>query len=127
MTSEQLSLDHGAFGISLAEARSMDPQQSLVLSVGYGALIKGSNSTVSRSAFTDSNIGVFVGVEPSGLERKEARVLGQRRRIISNCGPSLVQPRPRRAVLLDRRGVRVLAGGTPRVCPTLRTAGCERA
>ena len=46
MTSDQLSLDHGAFGISLAEARSMDPQQSFVLSVGYGALIKGSNSTV---------------------------------------------------------------------------------
>ena len=46
MFAEQLSLDHGAFGISLAEARSMDPQQSLVLSVGYGALIKGSKSTV---------------------------------------------------------------------------------
>jgi acyl carrier protein len=46
MTSDQLSLDHGAFGISLAEARSMDPQQSLVLSVGYSALIKGSNSIV---------------------------------------------------------------------------------
>ena len=74
MTPDQLSLDHGAFGISLAEARSMDPQQSLVLSVGYGALIKGSNSTVSRSEFTNSNIGVFVGVEPSGLERKEASV-----------------------------------------------------
>jgi acyl transferase domain-containing protein len=74
MTSDQLNLDHGAFGISLAEARSMDPQQSLVLSVGYGALAKGSNSTVSRGAFTNSNIGVFVGVEPSGLERKEASV-----------------------------------------------------
>ena len=68
MTSDQLCLDHGAFGISLAEARSMDPQQSLVLQVGYGALIKTSNSTVSRSSFTNSNIGVFVGVEPSGLQ-----------------------------------------------------------
>ena len=68
MTADQLSFDHGAFGISLAEARSMDPQQGLVLSVGYGALIKGSNSTISRSAFTNSNIGVFVGVEPSGLK-----------------------------------------------------------
>ena len=68
MTSDQACLDHGAFGISLAETRSMDPQQSLVLSVGYSALIKGSNSTVSRSTFTNSNIGVFVGVEPSGLE-----------------------------------------------------------
>lgn len=43
MTSDQLSLDHGAFGISLAEARSMDPQQNLVLSVGYGALCQGAN------------------------------------------------------------------------------------
>ena len=74
MSADQLSFDHGAFGISLAEARSMDPQQGLVLSVGYGALIKGSNSTVSRSMFTNSNIGVFVGVEPSGLEKQEANV-----------------------------------------------------
>ena len=41
MFADQLSLDHGAFGISLAEARSMDPQQNLVLSVGYGALCQG--------------------------------------------------------------------------------------
>ena len=46
MSAEQLSFDYGAFGISLAETRSMDPQQSLVLSVGYSALIKGSNSIV---------------------------------------------------------------------------------
>ena len=52
----------------------MDPQQSLVLSVGYSALIKGSNLTVSRSTFTNANVGVFVGVEPSGLEKKEASV-----------------------------------------------------
>ena len=55
----------------------MDPQQSLVLSVGYGALIKGSGSSYSinsRSTFTNSNVGVFVGVEPSGLEKKEASV-----------------------------------------------------
>ena len=46
MSADQLCLDHGAFGISLSEARSMDPQQSLVLSVGFGALIKGSSSIV---------------------------------------------------------------------------------
>ena len=77
MSADQLSFDHGAFGISLAEARSMDPQQSLVLGVGYGALIKGSNSSssaISRSMFANSNTGVFVGVEPSGLETKEASV-----------------------------------------------------
>ena len=52
----------------------MDPQQSLVLGVGYGVLRQGSDSSSSRSSFTNSNIGVFVGVEPSGLERKEASV-----------------------------------------------------
>ena len=74
MSANQLSFDHGAFGISLAEARSMDPQQGLVLSVGYGVLRQGSEFSSSRSSFTDSNIGVFVGVEPSGLAKKEASV-----------------------------------------------------
>ena len=68
MTADQLSLDHGAFGISLAEARSMDPQQGLVLSVGYSVLRQGSEFSSSPSSFTNSNTGVFVGVEPSGLE-----------------------------------------------------------
>ena len=74
MSADQLSLDHGAFGISLAEARSMDPQQGLVLSVGYSVLRQGSDFSSSRSSFTNSNTGVFVGVEPSGLEKKEASV-----------------------------------------------------
>ena len=74
MLADQLSLDHGAFGISLAEARSMDPQQSLVLSVGYSVLRQGSDFLSSRSSFANSNTGVFVGVEPSGLEKKEASV-----------------------------------------------------
>jgi acyl transferase domain-containing protein len=74
MTSDQLSLDHGAFGISLAEARSMDPQQGLVLGVGYSVLRRGSDFSSSRSSFTNSNTGVFVGVEPSGLAKNEASV-----------------------------------------------------
>ena len=69
---DQLGLDHGAFGISAAEARSMDPQQSLVLCVGYGALRGGifelsTDSKVARDTLTNSNVGVFVGVEASGL------------------------------------------------------------
>ena len=43
MSTDQLSFDHWAFGISLAEARSMDPQQNLVLGVGYGVLCQGAN------------------------------------------------------------------------------------
>ena len=74
MTLDQLCLDYGVFGISLAEARSMDPQQSLVLSVGYSVLRQGSDLSSSQSSFTNSNTGVFVGVEPSGLESKEASV-----------------------------------------------------
>ena len=74
MSADQLFFDYGIFGISLAEARSMDPQQSLVLSVGYSVLRQGSDSSSSRSSFTNSNTGVFVGVEPSGLEKNEASV-----------------------------------------------------
>ena len=43
MSTDQLSFDHWAFGISLAEARSMDSQQNLVLGVGYGVLCQGAN------------------------------------------------------------------------------------
>ena len=89
MSAEQLSLDHGAFGISLAEARSMDPQQSLVLSVGYGALCQGANfnqteSEIGRNSFTNSNIGVFVGVEASGLS-----VLNHNSSVFSASGGAL--------------------------------------
>ena len=45
-----------------------------MLSVGYSVLRQGSDFSSSRSSFTNSNIGVFVGVEPSGLEKKEASV-----------------------------------------------------
>ena len=42
----------------------MDPQQNLVLSVGYSALRQGGNLLSS----INSNIGVFVGLEASGLK-----------------------------------------------------------
>ena len=70
---DQLGLDRAAFGISAAEARSMDPQQSLVLCVGYDALRGGDGfesstaATARRDALANSSVGVFVGVEPSGL------------------------------------------------------------
>lgn len=70
----QLSIDHGAFGISTAEARSLDPQQNLVLCVGYDALRRGNNFVPSadaptvRGSLVNSNVGVFVGVEASGLK-----------------------------------------------------------
>ena len=38
---EDLELESRAFGISAAEAESMDPQQVFVLHVGYGALVSG--------------------------------------------------------------------------------------
>ena len=75
---DQLGLDHGAFGISAAEARSMDPQQRLVLCVGYGALRDGifessTDSKVARDTLTNSGVGVFVGVEASGLVAGQAQ------------------------------------------------------
>ena len=45
-----------------------------MLSVGYSVLRQGSEFSSTRSSFTNSNIGVFVGVEPSGLQMKEASV-----------------------------------------------------
>ena len=55
----------------------MDPQQSLVLGVGYGALRGGGDFAAStrppsvRSALTRADVGVFVGVEPSGLSSRQ--------------------------------------------------------
>ena len=72
-------LDNEAFGISALEARSMDPQQSFVLHVGYAVLVRGQESDGidaerGRDALMYSGVGVFVGVEPSGLVAGEASV-----------------------------------------------------
>ena len=71
---DQLRIDRAAFGISVAEARSLDPQQRLVLRVGYGVLLGSRGGSTSpfggatlRDALTNSAVGVFVGVEASGL------------------------------------------------------------
>ena len=70
---DQLGLDRAAFGISAAEARSMDPQQSLVLGVAYGALRgddrfeASTDASARRDALANTGVGVFVGVEASGL------------------------------------------------------------
>jgi hypothetical protein len=49
----------------------MDPQQSLVLHRGYAALIGGFPPDLeaerARGDLVYSGVGVFVGVEPSGL------------------------------------------------------------
>ena len=69
---EQLELDGGAFGISALEARSMDPQQSFVLGVGYAALVRGFDAKIVRDDLMYSDVGVFVGAEPSGLVIQES-------------------------------------------------------
>lgn len=82
MCLDQLWIDPRVFGISIAEARSLDPQQNLVLCVGYDALRRGGDFALSadaatvRGALTNADIGVFVGVEASGLSarRQEANV-----------------------------------------------------
>ena len=69
---DQLCLDRGSFGISAIEARSLDPQQRLVLHVGYGALetSKEHRSESPPTAFRDvllyADVGVCVGVESRG-------------------------------------------------------------
>ena len=45
----------------------MDPQQVFVLRVGYSALYQVSLYCPLRDVLEYSNIGVFVGVEPTGL------------------------------------------------------------
>ena len=70
---DQLCIDRAAFGISVIEARSLDPQQRLVLHVGYAALHGGVDVASwreerrLRDALMNQGIGVFVGVEASGL------------------------------------------------------------
>ena len=64
---EGLALDSGAFGISVLEIRSMDPQQSFVLHAGYAVLVSGFDAKRVRDGLVYSDVGVFVGVEPSGL------------------------------------------------------------
>ena len=70
MSDEQLLFDHAAFGISALEAKSMDPQQASLLSVGYSTLHQSygmqNASTASQVTLSHSNIGVVAGVQASG-------------------------------------------------------------
>ena len=73
LDTEGLSVDGGAFGISALEARSMDPQQSFVLHAGYAALVcEVVDAGKRRDSLVYSSVGVFVGVEPSGLVVRES-------------------------------------------------------
>lgn len=76
LSTESLEMDNGAFGISSLEARSMDPQQVFVLQSGYAALVGDRDGALAgrllRDDLTYSGVGVFVGVEPSGLVVREA-------------------------------------------------------
>lgn len=52
------NFDPDAFGISLAEAKEIDPQQRQVLEVTYESLLR---AGYTKSSLTKSEIGVFVG------------------------------------------------------------------
>jgi acyl transferase domain-containing protein len=52
--------DHGLFGISSAEVSAMDPQQRMLLELGYFALHRDANR---RATLMGSDCGVFVGIE----------------------------------------------------------------
>ena len=60
----------------MLEAKSIDPQQALVLHVGYTAFVGerqyggGVSQIVRHGGLEYSPVGVFVGVEPSGLKFK---------------------------------------------------------
>ncbi|CAM9809638.1 unnamed protein product, partial [Chrysoparadoxa australica] len=49
---------HTLFGVSVAEAAAMDPQQRVMLEVGYEALQR---ATYSKERLSGSNTGVFIG------------------------------------------------------------------
>ena len=65
----------------MTEARSLDPQQRLVLHVGYAALRGGTDVAPGdggrnlRDALVNRDIGVFVGVEASGLMADEQEAM----------------------------------------------------
>lgn len=77
---EYLRLDASAFGMSMLEAKSLDPQQVFVLHAGYATVVRGhdehrdecGNPLHVRGMLEYSHVGVFVGVEPSGIVTDDA-------------------------------------------------------
>lgn len=57
--------DARQFGISPAEARQLDPQQRMLLEVGYDALHR---SGYTRETLAGRSVGVFVGATTSGFD-----------------------------------------------------------
>ena len=74
---DQSGLNPTAFGISGLEGRSLDPQQKLVLHVGYSVFgrghscFAGATNGSTRGLLTYADVCVSVGVEGSGLYGRE--------------------------------------------------------
>ena len=74
--------DNAHFGVSVAEAKGMDPHQRLLLEVGYAALAQ---SGRDKSSLMGSQVGVFVGIANTDWA-SVVRELGSRASSFSNLG-----------------------------------------
>ena len=72
MSFDQFGFNSAIFRVTLLEARALDPQQQFVLDIGYCAILRVdkylSCLSTLQNMLTYSDIGVFVGVEPSGIQ-----------------------------------------------------------